>query len=191
VKVGTVALQSSIYDMQLKDELFFSPATFTNTNLDPTHRYGIENIATWQASETLRIKAGLAYTRSVFREGPFAGNDVPVVSRWTGSGAVSWNIDRQYLVLDAVARFFGPKRMDNDSANLQVEIPGHVLVDVRLGGERDKFFWSLAVQNAFNVHYFDYAVSSIDFITGLPVFGTYSAYPLPGRTFLAKAGMTW
>ena len=41
------------------------------------------------------------------------------------------------------------------------------------------------------VHYFEYAVSAIDLITGLPLFGTYSANPLPGRTFLAKAGMTW
>jgi hypothetical protein len=34
-------------------------------------------------------------------------------------------------------------------------------------------------------------VSSINFFTGLPNFGTYSAYPLPGRTVLAKAGVTW
>jgi iron complex outermembrane receptor protein len=81
--------------------------------------------------------------------------------------------------------------MDNDSANLQLEIPGQTLVDVRLGGQYEKFFWSIAVQNIFNVHYFEYAVSAISFIAELPVFGTYSAYPLPGRTFLAKAGMTW
>ena len=41
------------------------------------------------------------------------------------------------------------------------------------------------------MHYFEYAVSAISLITELPVFGTYSAYPLPGRTFLAKAGTTW
>jgi iron complex outermembrane receptor protein len=177
--------------MQLKNELFFSPVTFTNINLDPTERYGWENIATWQASETVRFKAGLAYTRSMFREGPFAGNDVPLVSRWTGSTGVSWNIYGKDLAFDATARFFSPKRMDNDSANMQVEIPGQTLVDLRLGGARDHFFWSIAVQNVFNVHYFEYAVSSISFLTELPVFGTYSAYPLPGRTFLAKGGMTW
>ena len=27
--------------MELTDELFFSPATFTNINLDPTRRYGV------------------------------------------------------------------------------------------------------------------------------------------------------
>ena len=102
---------------------------------------------------------------------------------------MSWDIYRKYLVFDAVARFFGPRRMDNDSANLQVLIPGQTLFDVRIGGEYERFFWSFSVQNLFDVHYFEYAISSIDFLTNLPVVGTYNAYPLPGRTFLAKAGM--
>jgi iron complex outermembrane receptor protein len=190
-RYGAFSLQTSVYDMRLRNELFFSPATFTNLNLDPTRRYGTETIVTWRVSDTVRLKGGFAYTRSVFREGPFAGNDVPLVSRWTGSAGVSWDIYKKYLVFDGVARFFSSKRMDNDSANLQLTIPGHALVDLRIGGEYEKFFWSLAVQNVFDVRYFDYAVSSIDFKTLLPDFGVYSAYPLPGRTVLAKAGVTW
>ena len=65
------------------------------------------------------------------------------------------------------------------------------LVDLRLGGEKQNFFWSLSVQNVFDVHYYEYAISAIDFFTGLPSFGTYNAYPLPGRTFMAKVGMTY
>ena len=188
---GAFTLQSSVYDMELTNELFFSPATFTNLNLDPTRRYGFENIAGWNATDALRFKAGLAYTRSVFREGPFAGNDVPLVSRWTGSAGVSWDVYKKYVTVDAVARFFGPRRMDNDSANQQVQIPGQTLVDLRVGGEYQNVFWSLSAQNLFDVHYFEYAISSLDFVTSLPVVGTYNAYPLPGRTLLAKAGMKW
>jgi len=184
-RYGAFTLQTSVYDMRLRNELFFSPATFTNLNLDPTHRYGVETIATWQVSNTVRLKAGLAYTRSVFSEGPFAGNDVPLVSRWTGSAGVSWDIYKKYLVFDGVARMFGPRRMDNDSANVQPLIPGKTLVDARIGGQYEKFFWSLSVQNVFNSHYFEYAVASTFDL------GTYNAYPLPGRTVLAKAGVTW
>jgi iron complex outermembrane receptor protein len=190
-RYGAFSLQTSVYDMRLNNELFFSPVTSTNLNLDPTHRYGTETIVTWRVSDAVRLKGGFAYTRSVFREGPFAGNDVPLVSRWTGSAGVSWDIYKKYLVFDGVARFFSSKRMDNDSANLQLTIPGHALVDLRIGGEYEKFFWSLAVQNVFDVRYFDYAVSSVDFSSHLPNFGTYNAYPLPGRTVLAKAGVTW
>jgi iron complex outermembrane receptor protein len=184
-RYGAFTLQTSVYDMRLKDELFFSPATFTNLNLDPTRRYGTETIVTWRVSGTVRLKGGFAYTRSVFREGPFAGNDVPLVSRWTGSAGVSWDIYKKYLVFDGVVRMFGSRRMDNDSANTERLIPGKTLVDARIGGEYDKFIWSLSVQNVFNVNYFEYAIAS----TFTP--GNYSAYPLPGRTVLAKAGVTW
>jgi iron complex outermembrane receptor protein len=184
-RYGAFSLQTSVYDMRLKNELFFSPATFTNVNLDPTRRYGTETIVTWRVSDTVRLKGGFAYTRSVFREGPFAGNDVPLVSRWTGSAGVSWDVYKKYLVFDGVARMFGPRRMDNDSANVQPLIPGKTLVDARIGGEYEKFFWSLSVQNVFNSHYFEYAVASTFEL------GTYNAYPLPGRTVLAKAGVTW
>ena len=179
---GPLTWQISAYYMELENELHFSPATFTNINLDPTKRYGVENIVTWQVAAFLRLKAGLAYTRSQFREGPFEGNDVPLVSPWTGSVAVSWDIYRKYLVLDAVARFFSNRRMDNDQANFQPLIPGKAMVDVRIGGEIEKFFWSVAVQNLFDTIFYEYAIA-IAF-----TFGTYSAYPLPGRTFLVRAG---
>src|SRR5262249_1416902 len=115
----------------------------------------------------------------------------PLVSRWTGNVGVSWDIYRKLLVFDGVVRFFGPKRMDNDSANQQVLIPGQSLVDVRIGGQYQQFIWSLSVQNLFNVHYFEYAISALDFATGLPSLGTYNAYPLPGRVVQLKGGLTW
>jgi iron complex outermembrane recepter protein len=111
------------------------------------------------------------------------------VARWTESVGVSWDIYQKLLVFDTVARFVGRRRMDNDSANLQVLIPGNTLVDLRLGGTYENFFWSASVQNLFDVRYFEYAISAIDFFTGLPLFGTYNAYPLPGRTYMVKAGM--
>jgi iron complex outermembrane recepter protein len=180
---GPLMWQISGYYMELENELHFSPATFTNTNLDPTERYGVENIVTWSVSDFLRLKAGVAYTRALFRDGPFKGNDVPLVSPWTGSVAVSWDIYRKYLVLDAVARFFSGRRMDNDQANFQPLIPSKAVVDLRIGGEIDKFFWSASVQNVFDTLYFDYAIASAF------TFGTYNAYPLPGRTYIVRAGL--
>ncbi len=184
-RVGALHWQASVYLMELTDELHFSPATFTNTNLDPTRRYGVENSATWQVNETVRLKGGVAYTRAIFREGPFAGNDVPLVARWTASAGLSWDILGKRLVFDGVARYVGQRRMDNDQANVQPLIPAHTVVDARIGGEFEKLFWSFAVQNVFDVKFFEYAIASAF------TFGTYNAYPLPGRTFLARAGMTF
>jgi iron complex outermembrane recepter protein len=185
VSWGALSVQTSAYVMELTNEIMFSPDTFTNVNLDPTRRTGVETGATYRLSDTVRLKGGLAYTRAVFRDGVYAGNDVPLVSRLTGSAGVSWDIWRKWLTLDVVARFVGARRMDNDQKNFQPLIPQYALVDVRIGGEIDRFFWSLAVQNLFNEMYFDYAAASAS------TYGTYNAYPLPGRTFQLRAGMTF
>jgi iron complex outermembrane receptor protein len=183
VKAGPVQVQTSIYDMRLTDEIHFNPSVFANINLDPTRRYGAETHAVWRVNDRLVLKGGTAYTRSVFREGPFSGNDVPLVSRWTANGAVSWDIWYRQLVFDAIVRYIGERRMDNDQRNFQPLIPAHALVDVRLGGEYQNVFWSIAIQNLFDEKYFDYAVASPT------TFGTYNAYPQPGRMFLARLGV--
>ena len=191
IKYGRFSAQSSVYDMRLKDELHFSPELFTNTNLDPTHRYGSETSANYQATDTLRFNGAINYTRAVFREGAFAGNDVPLVSRWSGNIGAAWDIWQKYLTFDGVVRYVGQRRMDNDQVNLQPMIPAHITVDMRLGGAYEKFFWSVSVQNLFNAQYFDYAVAS-PFPFGFgSALGTYNAYPQPGRTFMVRAGATY
>jgi iron complex outermembrane receptor protein len=182
---GALEVQSSVYNMELTDEIHFIPfpPLGANTNLDPTRRYGSETAASYRVHEGLLLKGALAYTRAVYREGPFAGNDVPVVSRWTANAAVAWDVWHKYLTFDAVVRYIGSRRMDNDQANFQPLIPATTLVDLRVGGEYQNLFWSVAVQNVFNVQYFDYAVASAS------TFGTYNAYPQPGTVYMARLGV--
>ncbi|HYW63961.1 MAG TPA: TonB-dependent receptor [Bradyrhizobium sp.] len=185
IKAGAFAMQSSIYDMELTNELQFNPVGFFNVNLGPTRRYGSETSATFRATDTLLFRGGVAMTRAIFREGPFAGNDVPLVSRYTASGGVTWNAWQNYLVVDATVRAWSSRRMDNDQPNTQPPIPANATVDLKLSGEYQRFFWSLSVNNIFNVLYYDYAIASA--FTA----DRFNAYPLPGRTFLLKAGATF
>ena len=185
IKVGAFQMQSSIYNMDLENEIHFIPALFYNVNLDPTRRYGSETSASLRVSDTVTLRGGMAYTRAVFREGAFAGNDVPLVSRYTASGGVTWNIWQNYLVFDATLRAWSERFMDNDQANTQSRIPGNATADLKLSGQYDRFFWSLSVNNLFNALYYDYAIAS-SFTAG-----RFSAYPLPGRTYMVKAGATF
>ena len=123
IKSGGFQMQSSIYNMDIENEIHFIPALFFNVNLDPTRRYGSETSASLRVSDTVLLRGGMAYTRAVFREGPFAGNDVPLVSRYTASGGVTWNIWQNYLVADATVRGWSERFMDNDQANTQRRIP--------------------------------------------------------------------
>ncbi|WP_028351928.1 TonB-dependent receptor [Bradyrhizobium murdochi] len=185
IKSGGFQMQSSIYNMDLENEIHFIPALFFNVNLGPTRRYGSETSASLRVSDTVTLRGGAAYTRAAFREGAFAGNDVPLVSRYTASGGVTWNIWQNYLVFDATVRAWSERVMDNDQANTQRRIPADATVDLKLSGAYDRFFWSVGVNNLFNALYYDYAIAS----SFTP--GRFSAYPLPGRTFMVKAGATF
>ena len=185
IKSGGFQMQSSIYNMDLQNEIHFIPALFYNVNLDPTRRYGSETSASLRVSDTVTLRGGIAYTRAVFREGEFEGKDVPLVSRYTASGGVTWNIWQNYLVFDATMRAWSERTMDNDQANTQRKIPADATVDLKLSGTYDRFFWSAAVINLFDAQYYDYAIAS----SFTP--GRFSAYPLPGRTFMVRAGATF
>ena len=127
----------------------------------------------------------MAYTRAVFREGEFEGKDVPLVSRYTASGGVTWNIWQNYLVFDATVRAWSERAMDNDQANNKQRIPASATVDLKLSGAYERFFWSAAIINLFDAQYYDYAIAS----TFTP--GRFSAYPLPGRIYMVRAGATF
>ena len=185
VKTGAFQVQSSIYTMDLVNEIHFNPAGFFNVNLDPTRRYGSETSASLRASDTVLFRGGFAFTRAIFREGPFAGNDVPLVSRFTATAGVTWNVWQNYLVVDATVRGWSDRRMDNDQRNRQPLIPANATVDFKLSGAYERFFWSLGVNNVLNALYYDYAIASA--FTD----GRFSAYPLPGRTYMVKAGATF
>jgi iron complex outermembrane receptor protein len=185
IKSGGFQMQSSIYNMELENELQFNPVAFFNINLNPTRRYGSETSASLRVSDSVLLRGGVAYTRAVFREGIYAGNDVPLVSRYTASGGVTWNIWQNYLVADATVRGWSERAMDNDQANTQRRIPADATIDFKLSGAYEHLFWSLSVNNVLNALYYDYAVAST--FTD----GRFSAYPLPGRTYMVKAGATF
>ena len=185
VTLGKFNFQTTGYIMELTNEIHFIPALFANVNLDPTQRMGWENSATYQLSDDVRVRAGVAYTRATFREGQFAGKEIPLVAPWSGYTGLTWDIVKKLLVLDVTATFWSDRRMDNDQANIQPQIPANATMNVKLGGEWNQFFWSAAVLNLFNTNYYDYAIASA-FTQGF-----FSAYPQPTRTFVLRAGATF
>lgn len=182
IRYGAFNLQTTVYNMDLTNEIHFDPVNFYNYNLDPTRRFGSETQASYRISETLRLTGSFTYTDATFRDGPYAGNEVPLVSRYTASGGVRWNAWQNYLVVDASVRYWSSRRMDNDQPNTQPMIPADATVDLKVSGAYEKFFWSFSINNLFDRYYYDYAVASAYSAN------TFNAYPLPGRTFLFKAG---
>jgi iron complex outermembrane receptor protein len=188
-EIGRVTVQTSIYQMDLENELHLNPINFANSNLDPTRRRGVETIVTAKLADNLRLKGNLTLTDARFREGPFAGKFVPVVSQWTGNAMLSWDILPKQLVADFVLRYASDRFLDNDEFNRGTyKIPAHTLVDVRLGGQYKNLVWSIAVENLFDEKYFDYGLDTSFTFLGT-TFLSYSVYPQPGRTILGKLGV--
>jgi iron complex outermembrane receptor protein len=79
----------------------------------------------------------------------------------------------------------GEKDKQRINGHLASGIPATATVDVKIGGQYDRFFWSAAVLNLFNASYFDYAIASA-FTPGY-----FTAYPQPGRTFMLRGGATF
>jgi len=170
-----------IYRMDLRKEIHFNPTSFANENLDPTRRHGMMLGMSRRIAERWRVAANYAYTRSVFREGAFAGNEVPLVARDTGSLSLSW-APMSKLVLSAAARYTGEKRFDNDQTNTFQKIPAYTMVDIKLAGENGGWKWQAAVANLFDEKAFDYGIRS----TSSP--NIYNAYPLPERSLSLSLG---
>ena len=160
VKTDLFQVQTSVYAMDLENEIQFNPVLFYNVNLDPTRRYGSETSASVRVSDSVLLRGGMAYMRAVFREGLFAGDDVPLVSRYTANAGVTWNIWQNYLVFDATMRGWSERFMDNDQTNARAAIPANATVDLKLSGAYEHFFWSLSVNNVLNALYYDYAIAS-------------------------------
>jgi len=79
-------LKLTLFRANLDNEIYFNAGTFTNTNLDKTHKYGLELQDVWRVSEPVTINLNYAYTRAVIdREndggGAMNGKDLPGVPR--------------------------------------------------------------------------------------------------------------
>ncbi len=109
--------------MDLENEIHFNPGAVLQRQprSDPPLRLGDQRLAARQRHRAAARRHGLHARR--LPRGPFAGNDVPLVSRYTASGGVTWNIWQNYLVFDATVRAWSERIMDNDQANTQRRIP--------------------------------------------------------------------
>jgi iron complex outermembrane recepter protein len=91
---ATNRLRVATFYSKLKNEIYYDPNTTApgaffagvNSNIDKSHKYGLEVSDRWQALESLSLSASYTYTRSIIDEensggGAFNGNEVPGVPR--------------------------------------------------------------------------------------------------------------
>ncbi|HNQ04808.1 MAG TPA: TonB-dependent receptor [Thiobacillaceae bacterium] len=151
-------LKLSVYRAELSHEIYYLDTgnwlTSYNTNLDKTHKYGLELQDTWQATPDLGLGLNYAYTRArIDREadagGAYDGKDLPGVPRHGLSlnadyrlGAATW----LQLAHTWRSKAWAATDFDNDNAQRQKPYQSTSLV---LRHQWQGMEWFLAVDNLF------------------------------------------
>jgi iron complex outermembrane receptor protein len=188
VQAGPGRYRFALYQSDIENEIFFDPLTFSNRNLQPTRRSGLEAEGRWQFSRGVDLFANYTYANAEFRSGsfggvPIAGNRVPLVPRHAANVGVGWEFAPRTR-LDAALRYVGEQVFDADETNtFGRRMPSYTVVDLKLAHATRDWRFTATVKNLFNEHYFTYGV-----FTGFP---TYAALPAAERSIFVSAQYTF
>jgi len=92
----------SVFHASLRDEIYTDPVTFTNTNLDRSHKYGLELQAVHDLTDTLRGRLAWTWTRALVDHeaaDPATGQpairdrELPGVPRHGITAGLDWALD--------------------------------------------------------------------------------------------------
>lgn len=179
-------VRAALFQMNLDNEIHYNALTFTNMNLSPTRRYGLELEGSHQYSEAVEVAAAYSYTVAKFREGTYggvdvSGNNIPLVPRVRITLTSSWQVS-EATTLSGNANHVGEQYFDNDQANtFGQQIPAYTTVDMKLSHRKGSWLVAAAVNNLFDRQYFTYGVAS-NFTPG-----RYNAYPMQQRSLALNA----
>lgn len=182
-----VRLRASAFLNDLRNEIHYYSPTFSNINLPPTRRRGIEFEGAYPLSASLSLHGHLSATEAMFRDGVLGGvnlrgKTVPLVPRDLAGLSLTWS-PGEHTRMGASWRRVGKQRYDNDQANTYpTHMPGYSVVDLRVSHDIGSARFSVQVANLLDKSYFSYAIRN-------GAGNSFNAYPQAGRTVLATAEM--
>ena len=184
-RTATLRLRASAFVMNLSNEIYFFAPTFSNINLPPTRRRGVELDASAAISPAFSLFANASLSDARFRDGAIgsvdvSGNVIPLVPRAKANAGITWQLAPKTR-FSGVARYVGTQYYDNDQTNSFPNLmPAYTVVDVKFTQTADRLTVGIAVNNLFNKLYYSYAIRN-----GAGT--SFNAYPQPDQTFLLTA----
>lgn len=144
------------FQHRLTNEIMFNPVTFTNINLDPTKRQGVELEGSVRLNGDFTASASLRHVRATFREGTNAGKDVVLVPKNVATARLNWTSGIQSA--NVGVQWVDTQRYGNDFANTCAAVmPSFTTIDARYAVRFSG--WELAVSgdNLLDKKYFSRA----------------------------------
>jgi iron complex outermembrane receptor protein len=171
----------TLFWIDLKNEIFYNPDTFTNENAEKTRRQGFEVGIRVKPLEWLSLWGNYGYIRPRLRGDTFSGNDIPSVPRNKASLGTEINLGRGFL-FHARTNFVGihlfgsrGQHFISDCANQVERLDGYYTLDAKLSYSWKGLKAFVGVNNITNQKYAEYGV--LNFLK------QPNYYPSPERNF--------
>jgi len=151
-----------------------------NVNFDPTRRAGVELDVRHTLSPALVLRVNAAVRNAEFREGPYAGKDVPLAPRETLAVRGDWTPAAGHRVTGGV-NWVSSQHPDFDN---RCTMPAYTTADVRYAYTLRQVELSLGIANLFDRRYYTQAFGCAAGVTD-------AIYPEAGRAFTAAARVSF
>ena len=168
------------YRSNLENEIVYM--NFSNVNLAPTRRQGIDVDLSYQLARQWLVASSLSLRDARFRSGEYEGKRVPMSAREIVSVRAEYAVDEKQKV-GAMARWTSSQFVATDFDN-QNRMPGYAVADLYYLFRAGQFDLSVKALNVFDKAYYSYATRSWD-----PTYSyQYTAvYPDAGRSLWFSA----
>ncbi|WP_164931986.1 TonB-dependent receptor [Janthinobacterium sp. 17J80-10] len=168
------SLRAGLFEMDISDEIHYNSLTFTNMNLSPTRRRGLELEGKLPVGKAVDLSARYTRTQARFRQGVYggvnvAGNDVPLVPKDRVSLNLGWQAAAATR-LTVHVNYVGSQRYDNDQANLFRNMPAYTVTDIKVSHDLGAWRLAAGINNLFDKAYYSYGI-----VNG--TYTSFNAYP--------------
>ncbi len=153
------ATQTTIYYLENNDEIYYDPASFTNTTVDKTRRYGASYGTDLNVTSSIKVSMSGSYTYAKYDDAAYDGSHVPSTSSYLGSLKFKKTISNQWSV-GVLSRFQSAQYSINDWSNIYGKRNAHSVTNLNVS-HTGKFFSSkLTIGNLFGKEYDSYHLRS-------------------------------
>lgn len=173
----------TLFWIDLEDEIFFNPVTFTNENYPKTRREGLEIGVKARPFERISLWGNYSYLRPRLREGTFSGSDIPGVPRHKAAVGMDLSVWKGFQ-LSGKANLIGARYLISDFANQVDKLDGYTTVDGKISYRWKGLQAFVGVNNLFNQKYSEWAATNAAGTTQL-------FYPSTGRNYWCGASVTF
>lgn len=167
--------------MELEDEIYYNPLTYTNENYDDTRRWGFEVFAEASPWTWLRLWANYTFIKATFRGGVYEDNDVPGVPHHKAS--FGFGLKPPFSMLEGLelhvwGNYVGERHFISDQPNVVPRLGDYLTLNAKLSYTWRFLTAFVGVNNLFDEEYSEYGVCN-------PATGARNYYPAAGINFQA------